>query len=94
MQRSNYYANKLNALQSDRESARASTEPEKDEHDREQKEPVTALDEILSEVDMDKLDLAAQFRELLDSLDKDIKDTKPSNAADCVCPGCSIGRLR
>jgi ElaB/YqjD/DUF883 family membrane-anchored ribosome-binding protein len=84
----------LNALQSDRESASASTEPEKDEQDKEQKEPATALDEILSEVDMDKLDLAAQFRELLDSLDKDIKDTKPSTLLIVFALGVLIGHLR
>lgn len=84
----------LNALQSERESASASTESKKDEQDAVKPESATALDEILSEVDMDKLDLAAQFRELLDSLDKDIKDTKPSTLLIVFALGVLIGRLR
>ena len=84
----------LTALQNERESAHASAEPKKDVQDQEKQESTAALDEILSEVDMEKLDLAGQFRNLLDSLDKDIKDTKPSTLLIVFALGVLIGRLR
>ena len=83
----------LNAIQSERESAGTNAEPETDERVQEASE-TAALNELLSEVDIDKLDLTGQFRELLDSLDKDIKNTKPSTLLIVFALGVLIGRLR
>ena len=83
----------LNAIQSERESAGTNAEPKTDERVQEASETV-ALNDLLSEVDIDKLDLAGQLRELLDSLDKDIKNTKPSTLLIVFALGVLIGRLR
>lgn len=83
----------LATLQKERESVGVSAAT-KEEHDEEQRASAASLDELLSEVDVDKLDLVAQIKELLDSFDRDIKDTKPSTLLIVFALGVLIGRLR
>ena len=83
----------LQALQSERESASTSAQQNEDKQQKEQ-EPATEVNEILADIDLDKLDLAGQVKKLLDSLDQDIKDTKPSTLLIVFALGVLIGRLR
>ena len=84
----------LQALQSERESASEPSQPKEDERQKEKQEPVTEVEDILADMDLDKLDLAGQVKKLLDSLDQDIKDTKPSTLLIVFALGVLIGRLR
>ena len=56
--------------------------------------PVDALEDILKDVDDGKLDLAGQVRDLLDSLDQDLRESKPSTLLIVFALGVLIGRLR
>ena len=82
----------LNALQKERESASVPI-PEQNAESRKEGS-AAGLDELLSEIDMDKLDLTKQLKDLLDSLDKDIRETKPSTLLIVFALGVLIGRLR
>ncbi len=85
----------LTALQREREET--GTE-KKDEETAEPtstpRETVPDLDDLLKDVGEDSLDLAGRVRQLLDSLDKDTKDTKPSTLLIVFALGVLVGRLR
>ena len=85
----------LSALQRERETAGTDKQDEnQDEPTTEPRETAPELDDILREVGGDDLDLAGQVRQLLDSLDKDMKETKPSTLLIVFALGVLIGRLR
>jgi len=53
--------------------------------------PSSGEETMADEVTTD--DLMAQFKELLDSIDKDIKDTKPTTLLIVFALGVLVGRL-
>lgn len=84
----------LDALQRERESSEEAAKPEKEETVKEPPETVAELEAILQDVDSGKLDLPGQIKELLDSLDKDLRESKPSTLLIVFALGVLIGRLR
>ena len=84
----------LDALQKQRETVESPEEPTGPEPVEESRAPVDALEDILKDVDDGKLDLAGQVRGLLDSLDKDLRESKPSTLLIVFALGVLIGRLR
>jgi 23S rRNA maturation mini-RNase III len=54
----------------------------------------SSFENILGEMDLGNYDIAGQVRELLESLDNDIKNTKPSTLLIVFALGVLIGRLR
>jgi hypothetical protein len=54
----------------------------------------SSFENILDEMNLGDFDIAGQVRELLNSLDNDIKNTKPSTLLIVFALGVLIGRLR
>lgn len=54
----------------------------------------SSFENILGEMDLGNYDIVGQVRELLESLDNDIKNTKPSTLLIVFALGVLIGRLR
>jgi hypothetical protein len=83
----------LDKIKNAREAEPDEPEPETDKQpvDRSQTESssaeLAAADESMTE------DLLEQFREMLDSIDKDVKDTKPSTLLIVFALGVLVGRL-
>ncbi len=85
----------LTALQREREETGAENKDEKTaEPTSTPQEAAPDLNDLLQDVGEDSLDLAGQVGRLLDSLDKDTKDTKPSTLLIVFALGVLIGRLR
>ncbi len=82
----------LSTLKSEREASAKSSEPDSETPSDE--EPVDAAVEATPGAESEgQHDLAAQFHELLDSLDKDLRETKPSVLLIVFALGVLIGRL-
>ena len=83
----------LDAIKSKQEKPTSAAEPGIEEHAAEQLEttPSSGEETMADEVTTD--DLMAQFKELLDSIDKDIKDTKPTTLLIVFALGVLVGRL-
>ncbi len=52
-----------------------------------------SLEAILGEIDLGAYDIAGRVRELLESLDNDVKNTKPSTLLIVFALGVLVGRL-
>jgi hypothetical protein len=87
----------LDALKNEREAQASATGSDEDGNAGEEKEPDAAVedvDKIQQETEeRSDQDLASQFKGLLDSLDKDIKDTKPTTLLIVFALGVLVGRL-
>lgn len=83
----------LDAIKSKQESPPSDAVPDVEEPAAEQPEITQPAGEtsVADEVTAD--DLMAQFKELLDSIDKDIKDTKPTTLLIVFALGVLVGRL-
>lgn len=87
----------LNDMQKEREAADASAVADADKHEMEEEtgkeESTSVLDEIPAAENEEAHDLAAQFRELLDSIDKDLNEAKPKTLLIVFALGVLLGRL-
>ncbi|MFW2440359.1 MAG: hypothetical protein ACN4GR_13420 [Arenicellales bacterium] len=83
----------LDAIKSKQESPPPAVEPGVEEQAAEQLETAPPTDETTVADDITADDLMAQFKELLDSIDKDIKDTKPTTLLIVFALGVLVGRL-
>jgi len=88
----------LAALKREREAAERSNEPETDEkpdvESVEEQESAAAGDDIIAAVDEISDDVVAQFKEFVDALDEDLRNTRPSTLLIVFALGILIGRLR
>ena len=83
----------LDEIKNKREAEPAETEPEIEESPVEHRATGTSSDETAAGDESIAEDLLVQFREMLDSIDKDIKDTKPSTLLIVFALGVLVGRL-
>lgn len=84
----------LDALQKARDAAEKREEAVQPEAPTERTESADALEDILKDVESGKLDLAGKIRGLLDTIDKDLEQSKPSTLLIVFALGVLIGRLR
>lgn len=80
----------LEEMKKEREAQQAAATPETEEPPEEVADSVSASE---AESDDSPEDLIAQFKELLGSIDKDIKDTKPTTLLAVFALGVLVGRL-
>ena len=88
----------LDEMKREREVEQAATTAELEEQAEEQPKVEAVLDPASATAGVDSAvaesnDLAAQFKELLESIDKDIKDTKPTTLLVVFALGVIVGRL-
>lgn len=83
----------LNEIKNKREAEPAKPEPEIEEPPVESSPTGTSSAEPAAGDESITEDLLVQFREMLDSIDKDIKDTKPSTLLIVFALGVLVGRL-
>jgi hypothetical protein len=87
----------LEEMKNERQSATATPETAEPEPPGASETPDASIDaaaEAISSVtDLKGEELVAQLREVLDSLDKDIKDTKPTTLLLVFALGVLVGRL-
>jgi len=83
----------LDEIKKKREAEPAEPEPEIEEPPIESSTTGTSSAEPSADDESITEDLLVQFREMLDSIDKDIKDTKPSTLLIVFALGVLVGRL-
>lgn len=83
----------LDEIKKKREAEPAEPEPEIEEPPVESSTTGTSSAEPAADDESITEDLLVQFREMLDSIDKDIKDTKPSTLLIVFALGVLVGRL-
>lgn len=83
----------LDEIKNKREAEPAEPEPEIEEPTVESSTTGTSSAESAADDESMTEDLLVQFREMLDSIDKDIKDTKPSTLLIVFALGVLVGRL-
>ncbi|MDX2487704.1 MAG: hypothetical protein QNL03_09445 [Gammaproteobacteria bacterium] len=83
----------LDEIKNKREAEPAESEPEIEEPPVESSPTGTSSVEPAAGDESIAEDLLVQFREMLDSIDKDIKDTKPSTLLIVFALGVLVGRL-
>lgn len=83
----------LDEIKNKREAEPAEPEPEIEEPPVESSPTGTSSVEPAAGDESIAEDLLVQFREMLDSIDKDIKDTKPSTLLIVFALGVLVGRL-
>ena len=83
----------LDEIKNKREAEPAEPEPEIEEPTVESSTTGTSSAEPAADDESITEDLLVQFREMLDSIDKDIKDTKPSTLLIVFALGVLVGRL-
>lgn len=83
----------LSTLKKEREAAAESRESDLETPPNEEPESTDAVEEASGEEGEEQHDLAAQFHELLDSLDKDLRETKPSTLLIVFALGVLVGRI-
>jgi hypothetical protein len=76
-----------------REAEPDESEPETEEQPLESSQTESSSAEPAAADESITEDLLVQFREMLDSIDKDIKDTKPSTLLIVFALGVLVGRL-
>jgi len=83
----------LDEIKNKREAEPAEPEPEIEEPTVDSSTTGTSSAESAADDESIAEDLLVQFREMLDSIDKDIKDTKPSTLLIVFALGVLVGRL-
>ena len=83
----------LNDMQKERQATAATAAAEEEKDEREDEEPTATQAETLPVESEEEADLAAHFKELLDSIDKDLKEAKPTTLLIVFALGVLIGRL-
>jgi hypothetical protein len=83
----------LKTIEEEREAAAPSDEPESGDGSEADEELVASEAQASGKETAGELDLASQFKELLDTLDKDIKDAKPTTLLIIFALGVLVGRL-
>lgn len=83
----------LDEIKHDREAEPEKSTEEIEEQAVEQPESESTNTDKSSADNLDAEDLVSQFKDLLDSIDKDIKDTKPSTLLIVFALGVLVGRL-
>lgn len=83
----------LDEIKNKREAEPAEPEPEIEEPAVKSSTTGTSSAESAADDESIAEDLLVQFREMLDSIDKDIKDTKPSTLLIVFALGVLVGRL-
>jgi hypothetical protein len=84
---------KLSEIKKKREAEASAPEPDIEEQPVESSQTDASSAEPASANESIAEDLLVQFREMLDSIDKDIKDTKPSTLLIVFTLGVLVGRL-
>ena len=83
----------LNDMKNKRENEPAEPDPEKEDPPVDSSAKGASSAEPAADDESIAEDLLVQFREMLDSIDKDIKDTKPSTLLIVFALGVLVGRL-
>jgi hypothetical protein len=83
----------LDEIKRDSKTEPAKTSVDNEEQAVEEAESESASTETPASEDINAEDIVSQFKELLESIDQDIKDTKPSTLLIVFALGVLVGRL-
>lgn len=83
----------LDEIKRDSKTEPAKTSVDNEEQAVEEADSESASTETPASEDINAEDIVSQFKELLESIDQDIKDTKPSTLLIVFALGVLVGRL-